>query len=201
MDKYRHHFASLGTKSIFYNWLGVVDAASNLFLLIDHRSAEFLWDIALALTFVAHKDVGKRDFFGLLGVSLVRIACRTIKLDTDGDVFGPLAVEVTDYLTRLIWVQAFVVAALGETILLEVTDEASLELFVWLGVLEKCVEDRLKDRRGHIAVLETEPIRLYLDPVCDRADGHFCDIEAGEAKPVCESKLAFTDVLEQYAAH
>ena len=99
-------------------------------MLIDHRSAEFLWDIALALTFVAHKDVGKRDFFGLLGVSLIRIACCTIKIDTDGDVFGPLAVEVTDYLSRLVRVQAFVVAALGETILLEVTDEASLELFV-----------------------------------------------------------------------
>lgn len=49
--------------------------------------------------------------------------------------------------------------------------------------------------------METEPVLLNLDPVCDSADGHFSDIEAGEAKSVRESKLAFTDVLEQHGAH
>ena len=101
-----------------------------MLLLLCNYSAEFKWDIALPLIFVAHEDVGERDFFGLLRVSLVRIACRIVELDVDGDVFGPLAVEVTDYLSRLVRVQAFLVAALGETILLEVTDKASLELFV-----------------------------------------------------------------------
>ena len=131
-----------------------------------------------ALFSIVHEDVCEDDFLGVLSVSLMAEARRTIELNFCGNVCGPLAVEVADDFTSLIGVQAFPVAARGETILLEVADEASLQLLVLFWVLEERVKDSLKDLCIHVAVEQAEPILLHLYPICDNLNRHLLNIEA-----------------------
>ena len=131
-----------------------------------------------ALLSIAHEDVCEGDFRGVLGVSCVFEARRTVKLNFCGNVRGPLAVEVADNFSSLIRVQAFSVAARRETILLEVADETSRQLLVLFWVLEEYVKDGLEDLCCHVAVVQAEPILLHSYPICDNLNRHLLNIEA-----------------------
>ena len=108
---------------------------------------------ALFLLHVVHEDVLEGDFLGVLCVSFVAVARCTIKSDFRGDLYGPLAVEVADDFSSLVRIHALSVAARGETILLEVADETTLQLLVLLRVFEEHVKDSLENLCSHVAVV------------------------------------------------